>query len=296
MAEGWYFIDPLGTSLQLDAPSLNRFLRSIGGIGMPPVDNLDTTGPQQDGATFQDFRLRPRVVPIVLSVKTASLAALFTDHQTWLNAMKPYAVASILRREMADGGQYELDVRIKSGMTMDTKDMASPTLQKYGVQFVAYDPVWRKLPIQTQLFSLPDLTQLTFPITFPIEFGGSTIDETTIFGVAGTWKTYPTITLTGPLTNPKVTNSSTSQLVQLNYTVPAGRVVTIDLTPGVKTVEDDLGVNLIGYISTDSDLFGFHLGVSPEVAGGSNSIRIQTSGATVDSEINMSWFSRYIGI
>ena len=296
MAEGWYFIDPTGTSFQLDNKTLNRYFQAIGNIGMPPVENLDMVGPQQDGATFQDFRLRPRIISFAMSVKTAALAALFSDHQTWLAAIKPFATASIFRREMADGSQYELDVRFHSGLDMKSNDMRGPTLQKYGVQLIAYDPVWRKLPLQSQLFAISELTELVFPMTFPIVWGGSLIDDTTIVAVAGTWETYPIITLTGPLTNPKVSNESTNQSIQLNYTVPAGRVVTIDLTPGIKTVKDDIGVNLIGYVSTDSDLFGFHLGVPPEVSGGSNSIRVQTSGATNDSEVNMSWYSRYIGI
>ena len=220
----------------------------------------------------------------------------FSDHQTWLSAFKPYATAGILRREMTDGAQYELDVRFQSGLNLDLSDYMEWASPKYALQLVAYDPVWRKLPVQTQLFAISELTELVFPMTFPIVWGGSLIDDTTIIAVSGTWKTYPTIALTGPLTNPKVSNESTGQFIQLNYTVPAGRVVTIDLTPGVKTVEDDIGANLIGYLSTDSDLFGFHLGVPPEVSGGNNSIRVQTSGATNDSEVNLSWYSRYVGI
>ncbi len=294
MAEGWYFIAPDAVSYQLDQTSVQRILQSIGNIGMAPVENLRTRGPQQHGETFRDFRLRPRIIPIAMSV--LGLTQPFTDHQTWLAAMKPYANASILRREMADASQYELDVRFHAGLSDDLRDIQEYIAPTYAIQLIAFDPVWRKLPLQTQTFSLAALTELTFPITFSIEFGSSTITETVVVAVSGTWWSHPTIVLTGPLTTPTITNSSVGQKIQLNYNIPAGRVVTIDLDPGTKTIEDDLGTNLIGTLSTDSDLFGFHLGVAPEVSGGNNTILVQAGGAVPTSGIAMNWYNKYIGL
>jgi hypothetical protein len=82
----------------------------------------------------------------------------------------------------------------------------------------------------------------------------------------------------------------------LDYAIPVGRTVTIDLKPGAKQVYDDLGTNLIGCVTTDSDLSTFHLAPAPEVAGGINQMHFLGSGLTADSQVTFQYFDRYLGL
>jgi hypothetical protein len=113
----------------------------------------------------------------------------------------------------------------------------------------------------------------------------------------GTWLTYPKIIITGPLNDAVITNQETGEKIELDYNIPAGRVVTIDLAYGVKTIQDDLGVNLIGVLSSDSDLATFHIAPDPEVAGGLNHISIVGTGESLGvTQVEIQFLNRYFGI
>lgn len=55
--------------------------------------------------------------------------------------------------------------------------------------------------------------------------------------VGGTLCVRPTITLTGPLTNPRVENVTTGEFVQYNGAIAAGDTVTIDLSTGTAVTD-----------------------------------------------------------
>ncbi len=113
----------------------------------------------------------------------------------------------------------------------------------------------------------------------------------------GTWPTLPKIIITGPLNNAVITNTETGEKLELDYNIPSGRIVTIDLAYGVKTIKDDLGTNLIGTLSSDSDLATFHIAPDPEVLDGVNHISIVGTGESIGTtQVEIQFYTRYIGI
>ena len=82
----------------------------------------------------------------------------------------------------------------------------------------------------------------------------------------------------------------------MTYTLAAGVTVTFDLRYGYKTVTDNLGNNLIGTLTTDSDLATWHLAPDPEAPGGVNSIAVSGFYGSADSSIQILYKTRYIGI
>jgi hypothetical protein len=118
-----------------------------------------------------------------------------------------------------------------------------------------------------------------------------------IIPYAGTWLSYPKIIITGPLNDAVITHLETGEKLQLDYHIPAGRVVTIDLAYGEKTVKDDLGTNLIGVLTSDSDLATFHIAPDPEVSGGLNHISVVGTGESVGvTQVEIQFLNRYFGI
>ncbi len=113
----------------------------------------------------------------------------------------------------------------------------------------------------------------------------------------GTWLTYPKIIITGPINDLIITNLDTGEKLEFDYNIPSGRVVTIDLSYGVKTIEDDLGTNLLGALTPDSDLATFHIAPDPEVPGGLNHISFAGSGESAGvTQTEIQFYTRYIGI
>ena len=74
----------------------------------------------------------------------------------------------------------------------------------------------------------------------------------------GTARAYPKFTLTGPGTLYHIVNYTTDQWVHFNLTLNAGETLTIDLTPGVKTVTSDFRGNMISSI-VSGNLIDFYL-------------------------------------
>ena len=116
--------------------------------------------------------------------------------------MKPSDTQGYIEIENVAGSIYRLDVRTRSGLPLSFADwIGYANGHKYVAQFIADIPLWYNPTQQSVTVSLASLTMITFPITFPITFGGSLVDETVTQVVAGTWRAYSQIVLTGPMTN-----------------------------------------------------------------------------------------------
>ena len=75
------------------------------------------------------------------------------------------------------------------------------------------------------------------------------------------------------------------------------KIVTITTEYGNKTITNEDGDNLIGTLTTDSDLATFHVAPDPVAPDGENVFRVQGAGAD-SSATNMvvKYYTRYIGI
>lgn len=296
MAEHFSFIDPAGNTFNLGDRSLGRYVDSIDGIGIPDLDYLALRGALQHGQTYQSFFFKPRIVTLRFGVVSGSRDLVWADHQRWLQAMKPYATVGTLQLTTDAGLIYNLAVRLRSGLTMATKDLRAPLIQMYTVQFIADNPFWYNPSLMTATFTLTAFTQITWPVTFSITFGGSVVDQTQTVQTLGTFAAYPKIVLTGPMVTPTVTNQTTGEFITLNYSIGVGEVVTIDLTPGVKTVTNNSGTNLIGKVLATSNLGTWHLAAPPEAASGNNTVEAAFAGGTAASSVVLNWYDQYVGI
>jgi len=114
---------------------------------------------------------------------------------------------------------------------------------------------------------------------------------------SGNWLTYPRILITGPLDSIEVENQATREKIGIDYNIPAGRTVILDLAYGVKTVYDNLGTNLIGTVTPESDLATFHIAPDPEAPNGLNFISVVGSGIeSGQTKVRIEFYNRYIGI
>jgi len=84
--------------------------------------------------------------------------------------------------------------------------------------------------------------------------------------------------------------------IELDYTIPAGRTVTIDCRPGYKTIENDLGVSLESYLTDDSAFTTWRMLPDPLATDGINLIWIFMGSITNATTIVANWYDRYSGI
>jgi hypothetical protein len=143
---------------------------------------------------------------------------------------------------------------------------------------IPYGAVYRKVLTEAEREVLVAITGNADNFTSAVTTGGS-------------WNEYPVIDLTGPLTNPRITNYTTGEILNLSAgTIPGSVSYTIDCRYGYKTVTDSLVTNRIDELSDDSDLATFHL------QPGINIIGVSASGTAAASAVSIRYYDRYLAL
>lgn len=111
---------------------------------------------------------------------------------------------------------------------------------------------------------------------------------------AGDFDSYPVLTLTGPISNPVITNLTTGDTLDFTGgTVGTAEIWTIDTRYGRKSVLNGT-VNITSYLSNDSDLATFHIAPDPIAAGGTNTISIAYTAGGTAAAIRVAYYNRYL--
>lgn len=155
----------------------------------------------------------------------------------------------------------------------------------FKIELLAGDPTIYETSVSelTAGLSLQTSGGYTYPVVYPVIYAGGSLPQTVTN--AGTVAVYPTITLTGLMTDPVLTNNTTLEQFALNITTSSSDVVVINMQQHTVLLN---GGNIIGDVGTDSTWWG--------LLPGDNSITLSSasSGDTVTGVI--SWLSGVMGI
>lgn len=131
----------------------------------------------------------------------------------------------------------------------------------------------------------------------PAAIDGTSISASKTITYTGSFSEYPVITITGPITDPVLTNVSTGDVLDFTgITISAGNSYTIDCRFGYKTVKNSAGTNKIADLTSDSDLATFHLGADPEVSGGANALTLSGTSTDANTQVTVAYYNRYVGL
>jgi len=300
------FITPDGVEYKFDTS--HRFILTEEGFGAAPVTYITQKGPFQHGESIIDFRLTPRTIQMVIRNNGDSRQDYWNNRSGLLNALRPNRSLSgqmnsgKLRKIFQDGSIRDIDVVCVSGPGFVARDLSR--WDEWGftetLRFIAYDPTFYNPVEQVVTWATMIVSSfagyMTFPITFPLTTGTILSDKSDTVTYAGSWLSYPRIKATGPIENLILQNESTGERISFLYDIQEGEEVTFDLSYGNKTVISSTGANLIGAVSSDSDLVTFHLAPDPEVVNGINEISVSASAITDESGLEIRYYERFVGI
>lgn len=297
------YITPEGLEYRFNN-DYDKFLLSFEGEGMPPINYITQTGPNQHGTTILDYRLQPRTIQWLHKKNACDRQGYWESRGVLLDMLRPnrsvmWCPGKLVYKLPGNVVRY-IDVAIQQGpnfspRSLDAYDEFSflETLRFLAPDPTFYDPT---LVIVTALAGLIT-DSLILPFTMPFVFMVGIISFSGAITYVGTFATYPKIILTGPLQGVTIYNSAIDKTIKLNYSISGGEVVTIDLTYGYKTVTSSTGANLIGSIDDASSLTLFRIESAPIAPGGVNTITIDAFGAIAGvSSVVLQYYTKYIGI
>lgn len=288
-ADGEQFIMPNGVFSYETFP---------GNFGAPPTNYTTKQGYQQHGVTEIAYTLQPRDFEIEFWRAAACDRATYWANRTeLLNFFRPNRNGPLIFTvTYADGTQRSLTVRADPGPQYPSVNSNDWNIRE-SLHLIAFDPVWFDPTEESYTPASSSPTELVFPITFPIQFGAAGLLFAQVLTYTGTWKTYPTITLSGPYTTVTIANSVTDAAIFMTAALAAGEQRIITLTPGNQSVVDQLGVNKFGDLGPLSDLIHLAILPTPEAPGGVQTLSINMIGGSAGvSAASVRFQNRFFGI
>lgn len=306
LREKLLYIAPDGEVFHLHSPSPKHVI-STTGWGSPLANIAETRGPYQHGSTPLSIRLTPRRIMVNIRHNGNSREEFWANRYSLLDALRWNRTnlnnpsTGILRYYRADGVIRQADVIVTDGPAFPNNSGGWDEFSYMdNIEFTAYNPIIYDPPLLSSVhsdFAASSFTQLTFPFTFvagvSLVFGSSQSIATQNFvlNYLGNWFEYPTVEISGPATDPVITNQTTGDVLALEgYTIASNEVVTFDLSYSRKTVTNNSGDNLLGYLAPDSDLGDFSF------VPGTNTINIAIEGGSVATSVMFYYKHRYTGM
>ncbi len=216
-------------------PSTNYVIESWEGVGNPGVRTNDREAPYDHGTFLGPEYLEARQLTInlkMLGSDDASAQALLDAlSKAWyFDATTEFgrqSAATYLQLQLPGQSLRRLYGRPRQ-LVIDNSKLITGHPSAVAT-FFANDPRWYSDAINTQGLALGAATTgFGFNLGFNFGFGGTSTSGTASVTNAGTFPTYPVITLTGPLTNVTLTNQTTGEVLTIALTIASGDTLTID--------------------------------------------------------------------
>lgn len=275
-------------------------LLTYGNLGAPPTNFITRQGYKQNGLTEVDFLLQSRTITVELWRSPACDRQTYWDNRLALHEfLRPNRNGPItFTLRTPNGNLRSIVVRADPGMVFPSQPNNNNWNLQENLDFIAFDPTFFGTDQIVNTLTVDAQTQLIFPITFPITFGTSLLLLTTgTIVYAGTWKTYPIITLDGPYTRAVIQNVTTGISILMSIPILAGEQRIINLTPGAQSITDALGNNKFSDLGIGSNLIDFAIFPDPEAPGGQQVITIQLiDGVNGVSGATLAYYERFFAL
>jgi hypothetical protein len=275
-----------GTSYPLDGKTPFYLLEHEGMLTYP-LHRISERGHLQNGETDRGYRLDPRIITILVAINGTDREDFYQKRHYLAKMFQPRETSGQLRWTLDSTRQIDCHLlELREGQR-------SYLFQKFSIVLKASDPRWydpNLVYINYNLGGGDDIMEI--PLEIPFIIGLSTLDQSKVIHYSGDMKSYPTIELTGPLTNPVITNLDTGKKLDFTGTTLTG-TYTIDLGYADNTITDETGENKVPELTTDSDLVEFCI---DPTYGTTNTIKVEGTGATQDTKIVIKYHNYYIGV
>lgn len=264
-----------------DAPYILTKVEGTGAV----VTNIQTQkSPMQDGESYIDSTLTGRDLPIEITILANNMDEMSKHKHRLLHVLNPklgtgrliYQVGSISR---------EIQAIPESAPILPNARPFEDTMQPCLIQMYCPNPFFLDIE-ESQLEIVSWIGGMTFPLRLPTRFSLAGENQVNIF-IQGDVGSPIKVEITGPATNPKLTNVMTGEYIRIKRALLSGDTLVITTDFGRKRVEIN-GQNAFNYIDLTSTFFNLN--------PGDNILELTTEDINDDARVKISYKNRYLGV
>lgn len=275
-----------GQSVELKS-SAPFLLQSIDGLGDVDADIQTQKAPFQDGSTYIDSVLQERAISLEVVILSNDKPTVLRQRQYLASIFNPKLGPGTLRYE---NGEVVREIEaVPDGVPVFPSGQSNrgPFFQKAMISLICPAPFW--LDPLKNIVKLEDfVANFRFPFHFPVVFSARGDTRTIIND--GDVPTPITVEFRGRAINPRITNVTTGEFIQVNREIPENYRLVIDTEFGRKRVSiiapDGVETNAFHYIDLESTFFDLEVG--------QNRLSFITSGGS--PEVYVHFKKRYLGV
>jgi hypothetical protein len=274
------------------------------GLGMPPIVNLSERGPAQHGDTDRGYHYDSRIYSYIFGIhapNTHTNAHLYSARDIVLRMFKRSTAIAIFKYTLANGEVRWINGHFNGGMMFANADRQEGTwFQRFAVDFKANDPFFYDPTIVTHTLDNEywngAVDGFDVPLPVPFDVGPSLFIHEAGITYTGSFDSYPTIRINGPITDPVIQHMQLGLTIPLNGSVGAGEYWDIILDTARKQIKDATGASVMRVLDDPNDIDVFRIASDPDVPEGGNSITITGRNADSTTTVVISYYTRYLGI
>ncbi|MED4017002.1 phage tail family protein [Sutcliffiella cohnii] len=261
-------------------------LKSIDGTGSTEVSVQMQKSPYQDGQSYVDSLLEPRVIPITAEIKSKDVYKLRSTISKVLNPKLGVGTLTYFRG--TDVKEIPFVVEQPPSFPSGT-DNKGRTFQLVLFTLICPNPYWLDIDQITEPL-IAWIGEFKFPLSLPTTMGRKG-DSVTMIN-KGDVPTPVFITFNGPSDSPVVINHTTGEFIKINRQLGDGEKIEINTQFGNKKVEivrqNGERINAFNWIDLDSTFFQLQVGA--------NELEYTALSGTINANVQVSWKNRYIGL
>lgn len=277
----------------IDPPYIMPVWQSLTGAMTPEYTFVTERTPLKDGQQLKYIDVENREVDLIVLVRGNSEEDLWNRLNYLSNFFNPRQGQGRLRVQTPTGVTRDLVCYPSSGFRLSESSMTRTSVELHLTFLTIGPPYWRSISQTVKSFKL-DNPPTFFPLP-PITLGGEAIVSVFELDNFGHVSTQPVWKITGPGSDPKITNQTTGEYIALTnnggITLDAGQFIVIDTAQKTVTLND--GTNLMSRVDWESTFFEIpNNGVFAE----GTSIKVEMTGATDESSIEVRYYTYFLGV
>lgn len=268
-------------------------LSHIEGLGHPGATSQKTQGVSQDGENAEDALLEPRNIKVDITIRAKSREKLYELKRKVYRILNPKTYnketgkkGELLLYYTNDYKKYRIYARVEDSVDFNARFLNH---DKATISFLCVDPYW--LDAEGKDIDIKSVKGgLTFPLTLPNCF--SSVSFYKEVENIGDEEVAVQIEYTGPAKNPRITNETTGEYIQVNMEIGEKEKLVINTAEGKETVNlitPHETIDVYNNIDLNSTFF--------KLIVGKNLIKYSSDAETSKDSVKIKDYSnKYVGV